>query len=62
MGGGVGEGNGSSRNGGSSSLGIDHSLAANHKQRFVRGHSSSGIVDAGMEREKNPDLIPDEGQ
>ena len=55
------EGNGSSKHGGTSSISIDHSSMGSNKQRFVRGHSSPGIASDGIDREKNPDLIPDEG-
>ena len=58
---GMGDGTINSRRGGSSSISVGHSLSGNHKQRFVRGHSSPGIVSDGIDREKNPDLIPDEG-
>ena len=57
---GMGDGNGGGKHGVNSSISIDHSLTGGHKQRFVRGHSSTGID--GMDREKNPDLIPDEGK
>ena len=63
---GMGEGTGStSKHGRNSSISIDHSLTGNHKQRFVRGHSSSGIANesgVGVDREKNPDIIPDGGK
>ena len=59
---GMGEGTGStSKHGRNSSISIDHSLSGGHKQRFVRGHSSPGIASDVVDREKNPDLIPDEG-
>ena len=53
---------GGSKHGGNSSISIDHSMTNSSKQRFVRGHSSPGIVSDGMDREKNPDLIPDQGK
>ena len=55
------EGSGSSKHGANSSNSIDHSLTGSNKQRFMRGHSSPGIASDGIDREKNPDLIPDEG-
>ena len=63
---GMGESTGSNtKHGRNSSISIDHSLTGNHKQRFVRGHSSSGIANesvGGVDREKNPDIIPDGGK
>ena len=53
---------GNGKHGGNSSVSMDHSMTNSHKQRFVRGHSSPGIVSDGMDREKNPDLIPDQGK
>ena len=53
---------GGSKHGGNSSISIDHSMTNSSKQRFVRGNSSPGIVSDGMDREKNPDLIPDQGK
>ena len=59
----MGDACGGSKHGGNSSISIDHSSMTNsNKQRFVRGHSSPGIVSDGMDREKNPDLIPDQGK
>ena len=58
----MGDACGGSKHGGNSSISIDHSsMTTSNKQRFVRGHSSPGIASDGMDREKNPDLIPDHG-